>query len=170
MESFRQVQVLKDRKCNMQRVYEQSERLANVFLINCSRFLVKVYCNMSSDGPWMQVADINPAKHSCPPSFRKIGSPRSLCLRTTAGCSSAYFATHGVPYSEIKGYAYAYQVSLALFGGIKQLMYFTESKLYRKIKMETVSLWNTRWIVQTQRDRTWCTSTIVADRSGGRAH
>ena len=73
----------------------------------------QVYCDMSAGGGWMRVVDIDPAKtKSCFGSHHYITTPKPLCTRprTTAGCISAYFSTHGIPYREVRGFAYGYQV------------------------------------------------------------
>ena len=79
-----------------------------------SLFCTQVHCEMSAGGGWMRVADIHPAKAgSCPGSFGYITNPKRLCVRTVnAGCNSAFFSTYGVPFSQVRGYVYGYQVSL----------------------------------------------------------
>ena len=59
----------------------------------------------------MRVVDIDPAKtKSCSGAHRHITTPKPLCTRRGRGCYSAYFSTHGVPYMEVRGFAYGYQV------------------------------------------------------------
>ena len=59
----------------------------------------------------MRVVDIDPAKtKSCSGIHRYITTPKPLCTRPGSGCYSAYFSTHGVPYTEVRGFAYGYQV------------------------------------------------------------
>ena len=61
----------------------------------------------------MRVADIDPAKtKSCSGGHRYIATPKPLCTRPqrSSGCFSAYFSTHGIPYTEVRGFAYGYQV------------------------------------------------------------
>ena len=69
---------------------------------------------MSAGGGWMRVTDIDPAKtKSCFGDHRYITSPKPLCTRPYAPasqCYSAIFSTHGISYSEVRGFAYGYQV------------------------------------------------------------
>jgi len=75
-----------------------------------------VTCNMKLkcggiEGGWMQVVDINMNRDkNCPGTWRKITTPRRLCLGSSAaGCASAYFYVKGVSYEHICGQAEGYQ-------------------------------------------------------------
>ena len=61
----------------------------------------------------MRVVDIDPARDGkCPSAFRYLPSPKAVCTRPApshAGCESVKFPTL-VPFSEVRGYAYGYQV------------------------------------------------------------
>ena len=72
---------------------------------------------MSSGGGWMRVVSIDPAKtNSCSGAHHYIANPKPLCARPEgSGCYSAYFSTHGVSYTEVRGFAYGYQVSFCIF-------------------------------------------------------
>ena len=83
-------------------------------------------CNMrlkcgGVEGGWMQVVDVDMNRdNSCPGTWRKIITPRRLCLGYVAGCASAYFYVKGVSYEHIcgqvkgyqKGHTNAYQIKL----------------------------------------------------------
>ena len=68
-----------------------------------------VYCDMTlecgGEKGWMRIADVNPAKGNCPNGWRKITSPVAACRspNDNAGCFSAYFIAHGIPYSRVCG-------------------------------------------------------------------
>ena len=76
----------------------------------------KVTCNMKLkcggvEGGWMQVVDVDMNRDdSCPGTWRKITTPRRLCLGSVAaGCISAHFNVKGVSYGHICGQAKGYQ-------------------------------------------------------------
>jgi hypothetical protein len=78
----------------------------------------RVYCVMEGvscgEGVWMEVANVNMTETSsrCPAGLEKVTSPKSLCRKTvSAGCSSASFSTHGVPFSKVCGRVIGYQYS-----------------------------------------------------------
>ena len=60
----------------------------------------------------MRVVDIDPAKTKiCPGAHHYIAAPKPMCTRPGGpGCYSAYFSTHRVPYTEVRGFAHGYQV------------------------------------------------------------
>ena len=77
--------------------------------------LFNVTCNMKLkcggvEGGWMQVVDVDMNRDdSCPGTWRKITSPKTLCYGYLAGCSSAHFYAKGYTYDAICGQAKAYQ-------------------------------------------------------------
>ena len=71
---------------------------------------IRVYCDMTRTcggitGGWMQVANINmtDSSHTCPQGLRTLTTPLRMCGRsiTSAGCSSATFDLHGIPYTRV---------------------------------------------------------------------
>ena len=68
-----------------------------------------VYCDMTlscgGEKGWMRIADVNPAKGSCPNGWRKITTPVVACRspNDNGGCFSAHFPTHKIPYSRVCG-------------------------------------------------------------------
>ena len=74
-----------------------------------------VYCDMEmecgGEKGWMRVASVDAAKHSCPAGWMKITSPVAACRAPSdnAGCYSAHFSTHQVPYSRVCGKIIGYQ-------------------------------------------------------------
>ena len=60
----------------------------------------------------MRVVDIDPAEtKTCPGVHHYIATPKPLCTRPRGStCRSAYFSTHGVFYTEVRGFANGYQV------------------------------------------------------------
>ena len=81
--------------------------------------LVSVYCDMEGancdgTGGWMRVAnvDMSQASSQCPGSWREYidnSSSLRLCIRNFSGCASAYYYTHGIPYTQVCGQARGYQ-------------------------------------------------------------
>ena len=72
---------------------------------------VEVYCDMVTDGGgWMRVADVDASKGNCPSGWVFQNIPK-VCFRLifSQGCKSTFFANHGVPYAEVRGYVRAYQ-------------------------------------------------------------
>jgi len=73
-----------------------------------------VYCDMEmecgGEKGWMRVTSVDAAKDSCPHGWRKITSPVSACRAPgdNAGCYSAQFSTHQVPYSRVCGMMIGY--------------------------------------------------------------
>jgi len=76
---------------------------------------VIVYCDMELEGGgekgWMKVTSVDVAKDSCPHGWKKITSPIAACRAPTdnAGCYSAQFSTHEIPYSRVCGMVIGYQ-------------------------------------------------------------
>jgi len=76
---------------------------------------VFVYCDMKlecgGEKGWMKVSSVDAAKDSCPHGWRKITSPVAACRAPSnnAGCYSAQFSTHKVPYSRVCGMVIGYQ-------------------------------------------------------------
>ena len=78
-----------------------------------------MYCAMnlircgSTTGGWTRVAhiDMTRPEGTCPSPLVTIASPRSCSPTSEAGCSSVYFSTFGVPYTEVCGRAIGYQCS-----------------------------------------------------------
>ena len=68
-----------------------------------------VYCDMTlscgGEKGWMRIADVNPAKGSCPNGWRKITTPVVACRspNDNGGCFSAHFPTLKIPYSRVCG-------------------------------------------------------------------
>ena len=64
----------------------------------------------------MQVVDADMNRdESCPDGWRKITTPRRLCLGYGAGCASAHFQVEGIDYQHICRQARAYQVGTDAF-------------------------------------------------------
>ena len=61
----------------------------------------------------MQVAniDMTDSSHTCPQGLRILNTPLRMCGRntTSAGCSSATFDSHGIPYTRVCGRIIGYQ-------------------------------------------------------------
>ena len=61
----------------------------------------------------MQVAniDMTDSSHTCPQGLRILNTPLRMCGRntTSAGCSSATFDSHGIPYTRVCGKITGYQ-------------------------------------------------------------
>jgi len=76
---------------------------------------VFVYCDMElecgGEKGWMRITDRDAARGSCPHGWRKITSPAAACRAPSdnAGCYSAQFSTHQVPYSRVCGMVKGYQ-------------------------------------------------------------
>ena len=86
------------------------------YWINTTQGLHEVKCKMGLqcggvEGGWMQVVDVNMTHDkSCPGAWRKITSPRKICVGgVNAGCDSAHFHTRGVRYQHICGQTKSYQ-------------------------------------------------------------
>ena len=79
--------------------------------------LTIVYCDMKLKcggvgHGWMRVAFTNTANgDSCPSGWRRITSPITACrpISDSAGCYSALFNTHHIPYSAVCGMVVGYQ-------------------------------------------------------------
>ena len=77
----------------------------------------QMYCAMnltrcgSTTGGWTRVAhiDMTSPEGSCPSPLETIASPQSCSKAGGAGCSSVYFSTFGVPFTEVCGRAIGYQ-------------------------------------------------------------
>ncbi|XP_065893270.1 uncharacterized protein [Dysidea avara] len=77
-----------------------------------------VHCDMEleygGEKGWMRVANIDLSKgDDCPHGWSKITSPVAACRAPSdnAGCYSAQFSTHQVPYSRVCGMVIGYQKS-----------------------------------------------------------
>ena len=76
-----------------------------------------MYCAMnltrcgSTTGGWTRVAhiDMTSPEGTCPSPLETIYFPRSCSKAGGAGCSSVYFSTFGVPFTEVCGRAIGYQ-------------------------------------------------------------
>ena len=75
-----------------------------------------VYCDMElecgGEKGWMRIADVDATKgDACPDGWRNITSPVAACRAPTdnAGCYSAQFSTHQVPYSRVCGMVIGYK-------------------------------------------------------------
>ena len=76
-----------------------------------------MYCAMNltrcgnTTGGWTRVAhiDMTRPEGTCPSPLETVPSPRSCSRAGGAGCSSVYFSTIGVPYTEVCGRAVVYQ-------------------------------------------------------------
>jgi len=75
-----------------------------------------VYCDMKlkcgGEKGWMRVANISVTNGDrCPNGWKKITSPVVACRAPSdkAGCYSAHFSTHNIPYSRICGMIVGYQ-------------------------------------------------------------
>ena len=77
----------------------------------------QMYCAMNlprcgtTTGGWTRVAHINMTspEGTCPSPLETIASPRSCSHYGGAGCSSVYFPTFGVPFTQVCGQAIGYQ-------------------------------------------------------------
>ena len=85
-----------------------------------------MYCAMNltrcgnTTGGWTRVARINMSspEGSCPSPLEAIASPQSCSRSEGAGCSSVYFSTFGVLFTQVCGQAIGYQHHSAdAFGG-----------------------------------------------------
>lgn len=86
---------------------------------------IETYCDMSrtccnSVGGWTRVAYLNMTDptHQCPPPWREITTPVRTCEGTGSydadntnfvSCSSVFFNTYGIPYSQVCGRVIGYQ-------------------------------------------------------------
>ena len=76
-----------------------------------------MYCAMNltrcgnTTGGWTRVAriDMTSPEGTCPSPLETITSPRSCSHSGGAGCSSVYFSTFGVPFTQVCGQAIGYQ-------------------------------------------------------------
>ena len=76
-----------------------------------------MYCAMNltrcgnTTGGWTRVAhiDMTRPEGTCPSPLETIASPRSCAIAGGAVCSSVYFSTFGVPFTEVCGRAVGYQ-------------------------------------------------------------
>ena len=85
-----------------------------------------MYCAMNltrcgnTTGGWTRVAhiDMTSPEGTCPSPLETITSPRSCSRSGGAGCSSVYFPTFGVPFTQVCGRAIGYKHdSTDAFGG-----------------------------------------------------
>ena len=73
------------------------------------------YCDMDSPcggGGWTKIASVNMAQHSqeCPDGLKEYTSSNvRVCGRKGDGCSSAYFSSHDIKYSEVCGRVVGFQ-------------------------------------------------------------
>ena len=61
---------------------------------------------------WMRIADVNAAgSNNCPDGWCKMTGPTGACRAPSnnAGCYSAHFNTHNIPYSRVCGMIVGYQ-------------------------------------------------------------
>ena len=86
------------------------------FIIKIGNHHQFVHCDMNlkcgGEKGWMRVVKINVAAgDNCPSGWRKITTPTKACKAPSskAGCYSAQFATHSVPYSRVCGMVIGYQ-------------------------------------------------------------
>ena len=84
-------------------------------LKNGNRFLF-VHCDMNlecgGEKGWMRVVKFNAdGEDNCPSGWRKITTPTRACRppNDNAGCFSAHFYTHNIPYSRVCGMVIGYQ-------------------------------------------------------------
>ena len=84
----------------------------------CSQLLFRcqVYCDMTAGGGWMRVVNIDPSRtRSCQSFYHTIIDSLHLCTRgPTYLCYAAEYTVHGKQYSEVRGYAFGYQVRQTL--------------------------------------------------------
>lgn len=95
-----------------QEIYSKGERASGKYKIDADgRGSVQVYCDMTAGGGWMRIVNINASRNRCPNGFSRITNPLTVCTlkQGGGGCISAHFGTHGVAYSEVRGYAYGNQ-------------------------------------------------------------
>ena len=88
------------------------------WLQSSSEKITRAYCDMERtcggvQGGWMKVAsiDMTDSTNSCPSGLLTLTSPKRLCATNIsgAGCSSAFFNVHAVPYSKVCGKIIGYQ-------------------------------------------------------------
>ena len=80
-----------------------------------------MYCAMNLThcgnitGGWTRVAriDMTSPNGTCPSPLRTITSPRSCSHSGYGGCSSVYYSTFGIPYTQVCGRAIGYQHATA---------------------------------------------------------
>ena len=79
---------------------------------------LSVYCDMirscrGVSGGWMQVAsfDVDNSSHSCPSGLQLLTDTKRRCVMPSdgAGCASAMFDVHGIPYQRVCGKVIGYQ-------------------------------------------------------------
>ena len=90
------------------------------WILSSNGTAIRTYCDMSrtccnGTGGWSRVAYLNMSDptHHCPPAWTEIGPVRTCTLTNTTNdfldCSSAFFSTYGVPYSQVCGRVVGYQ-------------------------------------------------------------
>ena len=84
------------------------------YIVRIGENLRFVYCDMilecGGEKGWMRIADVSNGG-SCPNGWSRITSPVAACRAPSnnAGCYSAHFTTHNIPYSRVCGMAVGYQ-------------------------------------------------------------
>ena len=84
------------------------------YVVKVGALYRSVYCDMSlecgGEKGWMRIADVGTGG-SCPNGWSRITSPTRACKppSNSAGCYSACFHTHDIPYSRVCGKAVGYQ-------------------------------------------------------------
>ena len=62
----------------------------------------------------MRVVNIDANHGIFPSNFHPVTNPKPVCTMTASGtCKSAFFSSQGIAYSEVRGYAFGYQVVAA---------------------------------------------------------
>ena len=91
------------------------------WILSSNGTAIRTYCDMSrtccnSTGGWSRVAYLNMTDptHQCPTAWTEITDPVRTCTLTNLtnnylGCSSAFFSTYGIPYSQVCGSVLGYQ-------------------------------------------------------------
>ena len=88
------------------------------YFIKVGNALRFVYCDMElecgGEKGWMRITDRDATGGPCPHGWRRITSPIAACRAPSdnAGCYSAQFSTHQVPYRRVCGMVLGYQKGL----------------------------------------------------------
>ena len=92
----------------------KSHGVSGQYIVKIGSHYQFVYCDMNLDcggeKGWMRIGYVSYG-NSCPNGWSRITSPARACRspRNSAGCYSAHFNTHNIPYSRVCGMIVGYQ-------------------------------------------------------------